>query len=235
MARRPYTDVGYLTKDSMLCVLDPVDGKYKMLLPVVSMPETTTAPAEQAKTVLTDDKITNVQGLQSSPQKTYDYNYHRDNIRILKENKGKPLSFLEVNPDRTGEKFNGTIAYGRQGAAVDTVLQGQFFITVSSAEPDPIDDVRDMIKETAIIMTPLAEVILEFPGDPTLMFIELSEGASFTVTSTAVGIATVAKGAGALENQITITPIAAGNCLLEFTITAPGEATSVRTMMVTVL
>ena len=130
---RYYTDNGYITKGMSLNILD-TDGKFKMLIPVSEMPETATAPSTQQKTVLSDGKHTYVEGLQSSDQKTYAFNYHRDNIRVLKDYAGKPLTFLERNTDDTGERFRGTLAFGRNSASVDSLLQGQIFVTVTDAD-----------------------------------------------------------------------------------------------------
>ena len=61
---RYYTDKGFISKGATLNIKDSTDGKYFMLLPVVDMPETKGAPATQAKTVLSDESVTEVEGLQ---------------------------------------------------------------------------------------------------------------------------------------------------------------------------
>ena len=131
---RYYTDKGFISKGASLNILDDTDSKFFLLLPTTDMPETKGAPSTQAKTVLTDESVTEVEGLQTNSQKTYTFNYHRDNIRQLKKYKGKALTFLERNPDNTGERYTGTLKFGRSALAVDGIVQGQIFITVNSAD-----------------------------------------------------------------------------------------------------
>lgn len=225
---RYYTDRGYITKGMSLNILD-TDGKYKMLIPVSEMPATASAPNTQQKTVLTDAKHTYVQGLQSSEQKTYSFNYHRDNIRVLKEYANKPLTFLERNADDTGEKFNGTLAFGRNTASVDSLAQGQLFITVTDAEEFPLDDVRDLIKPTAIITSALEDVEITGTGTKTIQ-IETSPSATVTATSSSTSIATASISSGVL----TITGVASGTCFINLTVSATNEATSKRSIAVLV-
>ena len=93
--KRNYTDVGFISKGAMLMVQD-TDSKYKMLIPVVDMPETKSAPATVEKTVLSDGSVTETQGLQSNAQKAYTFNYHRDNLRALNKVANKQMRFLIV-------------------------------------------------------------------------------------------------------------------------------------------
>lgn len=225
---RYYTDNGYITKGMSLNVLG-TDGKYFMLIPVSEMPETASAPSTQQKTVLSDVKHTYVEGLQSSEQKTYAFNYHRDNIEILKQYANKPLSFLERNTDNTGEKFKGTLKFGRNSASVDSLLQGQIFITVNEADEFPVKDVRDIIKPTAIITSALPDVNVAIAGT-SLIAIETSPDATVTATSGSTSIATATLDGGVL----TVTGVAKGNTFITLETSATGEATSVRTIAVTV-
>lgn len=225
---RYYTDNGYITKGMSLNILGN-DGKYFMLIPVSEMPETASAPSTQQKTVLSDGKHTYVQGLQSSEQKTYAFNYHRDNINVLKQYANKPLTFLERNTDNTGEKFRGTLTFGRNSASVDALLQGQLFITVNDADEFPINDVRDLIKPTAIITSALPEVNVDVAGT-SLVTIETSPSATVTATSTAPTIATASLDDGVL----TVTGVARGECFITLVTSATGEASSTRTIAVTV-
>ena len=225
---RYYTDNGYITKGMSLNVLGN-DGKYSMLIPVSEMPETASAPSTQQKTVLSDSKHTYVEGLQSSEQKTYAFNYHRDNIEILKQYANKPLTFLERNSDNTGEKFKGTLKFGRNSASVDSLLQGQIFITVNEADEFPIKDVRDLIKPTAIITSPLSDVEIGI-SESSVVTIETSPSATVTATSTASTIATATYSNGTL----TIEGVAKGNCFITLVTSATDEASSTRTIAVTV-
>ena len=224
---RYYTDKGVLSKGASLNIQD-IDGKYFLFVPTTDMPATKGAPSTQAKTVLTDESVTEIEGLQTNDQKTYTFNYHRDNIRQLKKYVGKPLSFIERNPDNTGEKYTGTMQFGRSALSVDGITQGQMFITVNSND-GIIDDVRDLIKKTAIITTPLPDVVISGTGKVTIN-IETSENATVTATSESESIATVTYSSGVL----TITGVAKGNTLIDLATSATGEATSNRTIIVTV-
>ena len=226
---RYYTDVGYITKGMSLNILDTTDGKFRMLIPVSEMPETASAPSTQQKTVLSDEKHTYVEGLQSSEQKTYAFNYHRDNLRVLKQYANKPLTFLERNSDNTGEKFKGTLKFGRNSASTDSLLQGQLFITVNEADEFPLDDVRDLIKPTAIITSPLNDVKIAV-GEANEQIIETSPDASVSVSSSSNSIATVAYSNG----KLTVTGVAVGTCFINLETSASNEATSKRSIAVDV-
>ena len=232
---RAYTDVGLLSKDSALMVYDSTLSKYKLLIPTTDLPETKGAPSTQAKTVLTDHSVTEVEGLQTNAQKTYTFNYHRDNLNQLNKYVGKTLQFLEVNPDMTGEKFTGTFVYGRSAVAVDGIVQGQIFITVNSAEDLPVNDVRDIIADTAIITTPLSEVVLSSTtGTYTIDLAALPSTATFTVSSSSTSICTAEMGSEENANKLTVTGVAAGNAIVTITTSATGEASSVRSFLVKV-
>lgn len=227
---RYYTDKGFISKGASLMILDDTDSKYFMLLPTTDMPETKGAPSTQAKTVLTDGSVTEVEGLQTNDQKTYTFNYHRDNIKQLKKYVGKSLSFLERNPDNTGEKYTGTMKFGRSALSVDGIVQGQMFITVNSAEELPIDDVRDIIKKTAVITTPLPDVTITGTNSIEIA-IETSEKATVTATSASTSIAT----ANYSNGKLTITGVAAGYTMINLVTSATGEAPSYRSIAVEVV
>lgn len=226
---RYYTDKGFISKGACLCVKDTSDNKYALLIPVVDMPQTKGAPSTQAKTVLSDSSVTEVEGLQTNEQKTYTFNYHRDNIKQLKKYVGKQLSFLERNPDNTGERFSGTMQFGRSALSVDGIVQGQMFITVNNADEEPVEDVRDLMKQTAIITSPLPDVVVTGTNSVE-MSIETSAGATVTATSGSTSIATCSYSTG----KLTITGVTTGNTLISLVTSKTGEATSYRTIAVTV-
>jgi hypothetical protein len=225
---RVYTDKGFISKFSTLNVLGN-DSKFSLLLPVSGMPETRTAPDQVDKTVLSDGGYTYAEGLQGSDTKQYTFNYHRDNVRALKKVKGKELTFLERNPDNTGERYKGTLTYSRNSLAVNGIVQGTIYITVSSADEDAIDDVRDLVKPTAIITTPLNDVVVDKEGTYEVQ-LETSPNATVTATSSSASIAT----ASIVANKLTITGVAKGFAMVELTVSATGEATSYRTIAVEV-
>ena len=228
---RVYTDKGLLSKDSALMVYDDTLKKYKLLIPTTDLPETKGAPATVEKTVLTDHSITEVEGLQSNSQKTYTFNYHRDNLIQLNKYMGKTLKFMEVNPDLTGEKFTGSLVYGRSAVSVNGIVQGQIFLTVNSSEDLPVTDVRSEIANTAICTTPLNDIELQYKTSSVVIALEgLPSNVTFTASSSDSDIAT----ATISGNNLTITGVAAGNVMVSLTATAEGEATSYRTIAVTV-
>jgi hypothetical protein len=228
---RTYTDQGIISAGSGLYVYNSVDSKFHLLIPTTDLPATKGAPDTVEKTVLTDSSVTEVEGLQTNDQKEYTYNYHRDNIRALKKYAGTVQTFLERNGmDFTGEKFTGTLSMGRDAVSVNGILQGKFFVTVNSAEEYPVDDIRDLIEKTAIIVTPLPSV--EIVGTKNMVIdLEVSEGASVTAKAEGTGVCTVS----CENNKLTITGVAAGHDIVELTCSATGEATSTRTVMVTVV
>ena len=227
---RTYTDVGIISAGSGLYVYDDVDSKYHLLIPTIDLPATKGAPDTVEKTVLTDSSVTQVEGLQTNDQKEYTYNYHRDNIRALQKYAGRVHTFIERNGmDFTGEKFTGTLSMGRDAVSVNGILQGKFYVTVNSAEEYPIDDIRDLIEKTAIIISPLPSIEIEGTGNKVLN-LEVSEGATVAATSESTSIATVA----VANNKVTITGVAAGHTLIKLVCSATGEASSERTIMVTV-
>lgn len=225
---RVYTDKGFISKYSTLNVLGN-DSKFSLLLPVSEMPETRTAPDQVDKTVLSDGGYTYAEGLQGTDTKQYTFNYHRDNVRALKKVKGKELTFLERNPDNTGERYKGTLTYSRNSLAVNGIVQGTIYITVSSADEDAIDDVRDLVKPTAIITTPLNDVVVDKEGTYEVQ-LETSPSATVTATSSSATIATATIAA----NKLTITGVAKGFAMVELVVSATGEATSYRTIAVEV-
>lgn len=225
---RVYTDKGFISKYSTLNILGD-DSKFSLLLPVSDMPETRTAPDQVDKTVLSDGGYTYAEGLQGTDTKNYTFNYHRDNVRALKKVKGKELTFLERNPDNTGERYKGTLTYSRNSLAVNGIVQGTIYITVSSADEDAIDDVRDLVKPTAIITTPLNDVVVDKEGTYEVQ-LETSPNATVTATSSSASIAT----ASIAANKLTITGVAKGFAMVELAVSATGEATSYRTIAVEV-
>lgn len=228
---REYTDKGLLSKDSALYVFDDVLSKYVILVPVVDMPETKGAPATVEKTVLTDHSVKEVEGLQTNDQKTYTFNYHRDNINRIKKFVGKEQKLLEVNSDLTGERYSGTMKLARNSVEVNGIVQGSMYITVTDADELPLDDVRDMIANTAVITTPLNDVVLtETTGSVELTLSALPETATFTAVSSSDSICTVAVNG----NKLTITGVAAGNAKITITTSATGEASSIRSFLVEV-
>jgi len=235
MAMREYTDKGLLSKDSALYVYDDTLAKYVLLIPVTDMPETKGAPATVEKTVLTDHSVKEVEGLQTNDQKTYTFNYHRDNINRIKGFVGKELKLLEVNPDYTGEKYVGSMKIARNSVEVNGIVQGSLYVTVSDADELPVEDVRDIIADTAVLTTPLNDVVLATTtGTATITLTALPSTATFTAVSSSNSICTAAMGVSNNANKLTITGVAKGFAKVTITTSATGEASSKRTILVEV-
>ena len=229
--RREYTDKGLLSKDSALYVFDDTLSKYVLLIPVVDMPETKGAPATVEKTVLTDHSIKEVEGLQTNDQKTYTFNYHRDNINRIKSFVGRELKLLEVNPDFTGERYSGTMKIARNSVEVNGIVQGSLYVTVNDADELPLEDVRDIVADTAVLTTPLNDVVLgETTGTSSIKLTANPADATFTATSSATSICTVAINEGVL----TVTGVAAGFAKITIVTSKTGEASSTRSFLVEV-
>lgn len=228
---REYIDKGLLSKNSALYVWDNTLAKYVLLVPTSDLPETKGAPATVEKTVLTEHSVTEVEGLQTNDQKTYGFNYHRDNINRIAKFIGSEQKFLEVNPDYTGEMFSGSIKIARQAVEVNGISKGNIYLTVSSAEDLPIDDVRDIIAPTAILKTPLNDVLLSTTTGTYEMTLEGDpETATFTAKSSDEAICT----ASTTGNKLTITGVKQGKTKVVITTSADGEASSERSFLVEV-
>lgn len=225
---RFYTDVGVNSKGSVLTVQD-TDGKYAMLCPVVTMPSTLQAPETVDKTVLSDETMTNVEGMQSVDTKEYTFNYHRDNIKQLLKYRGKTLNFMEMSSQFVGETFSGTLTFGRNDKSTNSVDQGTIYVVVNKASTTPISNALDLYKETAIITSPLNDVTLS-ATENIVIPIETSPNATVKVTSDSADVAT----AEYAEGKLTITGVAKGNTLVNLETSATGEATSYRTILVIV-
>ena len=95
--------------------------------------------------------------------------------------------------------------------SVDGIVQGVIYITVSQAEPDPVDDVRDLLQQTAIVTTPLNDVTVAM-GATFVQNLETNpDDATITCTSESTDVATVAFATGTM----TITPVAVGNTIIK--------------------
>ena len=228
--KREYQDIGLLSKDSALYVYDDALSKYVLLIPTTDMPETKGAPATVEKTVLTEHSVTEVEGLQTNDQKTYTFNYHRDNINRVKKFIGRTLRLLEVNSDLTGEAYTGSIKLARNSIEVNGIVQGSLYVTVSSAEDLPIDDVRDLIANTAVLTTPLNDIVTTAQGEVSINLEANPETATFTAVATDTDICTVA----VEGTKLTVTGVAVGYSKVVITTSADGEASSERSFLVEV-
>ena len=204
------------------------NGKYSLFMPLTGTGENGSAPDQLEKTVIGNPTKTYVQGRKDNPQITIPFYAHRDNYRILEGVKGKTLDFLRVNPDMTAIKYSGQVDYKTNNTDVGSLIEGELSITVTRYDGF-IDNVSDLIENTAIIISEVPEEV-ELSANGTYEFDIETNPASATVAavSETIGVATVA----VAGKKVTITAVAAGNAIIEITTSATGNASFKRTLMV---
>lgn len=194
-------------------------NKYSLWLPVTNIPATGSAPDQVETTVTTSRKKTYTYGRQDNPQKECTFMAHRNNFKILKGDYNKQLDFLQVNPDGTGWKFQGFVSFYQDEVAVGSNLTGKAVITVSSSEELPVDNISDLIQDTAIFVSAVPSDV-ELTGTGTYSFSVVTDPAEATLTATsdATSVATVAVSSG----TVTITGVATGSALVKITAASSG-------------
>ena len=156
---------------------------------------------------------------------------HRNNFKVLKNDYNKQLDFLQINPDGTGWKFQGFVSFYQDEVSVGSNLTGKAVITVSSSEELPVDNVSDLIQDTAIFTSAVPSDV-EITGTGTYSFAVTTDpaGATVTATSDTTSVATVAVDAG----TVTITGVVAGSALIELSAASSGATTGKSYILVTV-
>ena len=223
---RAYTDIGTAIFDKK------ANGKFSLFIPVTNLPATGAAPDQQEKTVTTDVVKTYIQGRQDTPQKEFTFYAHRDNFNILREANNKEKEFLQINPDGTGWKFNGYVSFYQDETSVGNNIEGRFVLTITDREELPLNDVRDLIEDTAVIDSIIPELVeITGTGNEKFNVVTLPADATVTAESNATSIAT----ATVSGKEITITGVAAGNAIVTLTTSATDYASQTRTIMVKVV
>lgn len=223
---RAMTDIG-----AAIFVKRAGQSKYSLWLPVTNIPATGSAPDQVETTVTTSRKKTYTFGRQDNPQKECTFMAHRNNFKILKGDYNKQLDFLQINPDGTGWKFQGFVSFYQDEVSVGSNLTGKAVITVSSSEELPVDNVSDLIQDTAIFTSAVPSDV-ELTGTGTYVFDVVTDpaGATLTATSDATSVATVAVSSG----TVTITGVAAGSALVKITAASSGVTNGETYILVTV-
>lgn len=227
---RNYSSTGIISAGSGLYIKDETLKKYVLLVPTSDLPGGS-APETIENPLLTVAVNGQVEGKQTMEQKTFTFNWNRDNIRRLKQYAGKEVELLERDGmEYTGHLYNGTIAFDKADLSDNAIMNGQMWVTVTE-DKGLVDDIRDIIAKTAIITSPLSNLVLTSGGSSQLA-IEGSLGAEITCKSENDSIAS----ASFAEGILTVNAVAGGNTIIE--VKADGssvsEATSVKTFMVTV-
>ena len=187
-------------------------SKYSLWLCVTNIPATGSAPEQVETTVTTSRKKTYTYGRQDNAQKECTFMAHRNNFKILKNDYNKQLDFLQINPDGTGWKFQGYVSFYQDEVTVGSNLTGKAVITVSSSEELPVDNVSDIIQDTAIFTSAVPSDVA-ITGTGTFSFAVTTDpaGATLAATSDSNAVATVAVSSG----TVTITGVAAGSTLVK--------------------
>ena len=223
---RAFTDVG-----AAILVKDPSDSLYKLLLPVTNIPATGSAPETVEKTVTTEGKKSYIMGRQDSPQKELTFYAHRDNFLRLNAAKGETKEFLQVNPDGTGFLFRGQLSYYQDEVSVGNNIEGKAVITVTSSTEEPVNNVLDLIKPTALFVTEIPDTkIIEGTGTYELSITSDPDDATITVSSDTTGVAT----ATFAQGKLTITGVATGSSIVTINVAKSGYASNFATILVIV-
>lgn len=222
---RAYTDMGSAVFDKKS------NGKYSLFVPVTNIPATGSAPDQQEKTVTTDIVKTYIQGRQDTPQKEFTFYAHRDNFNILREAYNKEKEFLQINPDGTGWKFNGFVSFYQDEVSVGNNIEAKYVVTVTDREALPLNDVRDLIEDTAVISSIIPDTVeIEGTGKNEFNVVTMPTNATIAAESDATGVATVS----VAEKKVTITGVAEGHAIITITTSAEGYASQKKTILVNV-
>lgn len=222
---RAYTDMGSAVFDKKS------NGKYSLFVPVTNIPATGSAPDQQEKTVTTDIVKTYIQGRQDTPQKEFTFYAHRDNFNILREAYNKEKEFLQINPDGTGWKFNGFVSFYQDEVSVGNNMEAKYVVTVTDREALPLNDVRDLIEDTAVISSIIPDTVeIEGTGKNEFNVVTMPTNATIAAESDATGVATVS----VAEKKVTITGVAEGHAIITITTSAEGYASQKKTILVNV-
>lgn len=222
---RAYTDIGAAVFDKK------ANGKFSLFIPVTNIPATGSAPDQQEKTVTTDVVKTYIQGRQDTPQKEFTFYAHRDNFNILKDAYNKEKEFLQINPDGTGWKFNGFVSFYQDEVSVGNNIEGKYVVTITDREDLPLNDVRDIIEDTAIISSIVPDTIeITGTGKEEFNVVTMPTDATITAASNADSVATVA----VADKKVTVTGVTKGYAIVTLTTTSEGYATQNKTILVEV-
>ena len=223
---RAFTDVG-----AAILVKDNSDNLFKLLLPVTNIPATGSAPETVEKTVTTEGKKSYIMGRQDSPQKELTFYAHRDNFLRLNAAKGETKEFLQVNPDGTGFLFRGQLSYYQDEVSVGNNIEGKAVITVTSSTEEPVNNVLDLIKPTALFVTEIPDTkILTGTESYELAITTDPSDATVTVSSDTTGVAT----ATYTDGKLTITGVAKGSSIVTINVAKTGYANNFATILVIV-
>ena len=206
------------------------NGKYSLFLPVEETGENGSAPTPLIKTAIGNRQNSSVEGRTDNPQKNVPFYLHRDNLRIIEENKGKVIDFLRLLPDFTGFKYSGTVSGMANSTGLNALEQGQLTITPNSQDVF-VDNCYDLVEDTAMFTSAIPDVMYLNGTTPEIVTLS-TEPADATVTATSETPATAT--ATYSDGRVTITGVANGSTIVELTVSKTGYASFKRTILVIV-
>ena len=215
---------------TQLNIWDEELGKYRLFMPLETVPSVIGSTNTVEVDLLTSSMITKIEGKKSVDDKDVTFLWHRDNLRRLREIAGKQCKFLVSYPDFTGWGFEGKISYKPDDASTDK-LTGTFTIVANAVDEAETEDVRDMLAKTCFI-TSIVPAYIEIEGtnNEQINLSSNTSGATYTAKSNSSSIAT----ATVSSNILTITGVTQGNTIVEVTSNSSNMASWTTTIAVSV-
>lgn len=131
------------------------EEKYHILLPLETIPTMQGEREELEYSYTTMAVVGKIQGRMSTETSSTDFYWHRDIVNKLKRLKGKQLDLLVVLPSYQGYMARGEVSYSYNDITAGELVTGTVTITPSWIDETHIDDVSDLVMETATIESSL--------------------------------------------------------------------------------
>jgi carbon monoxide dehydrogenase subunit G len=187
------------------------ETKYSFYLALTNIPATGAANETVDTTVTTARQNTSVAGRSNPGQKECTFMAHRDNYEKLKEDYRKKIDFLQVNPDGTGFKFQGEVTFYQDEVSVGSNLTGKLVITVTNSEELPINNVVDLIQDTATFESAIPALVKIAAAGESKVTVEVDPvDATVTAKSDTESVAT----ANLADKVLTISGVAKGSAIV---------------------
>lgn len=208
-------------KGSGLYALDPDDGLYSLLIPLIEVPVPSKTVNSVEIKVACSAKVGKIESTSTVDDAEAPFYVHRDTIRILESVNGKMLHLMAVMGDYTGFKFDGTISYSSDNVVMDDAVQGSITI-VPATEPEFVNDVYPLIKPTAKFVgaIPATVELATTTGTEKVSYSVWPSDATVSAVSDTQGVATVQ----ASNGTATITGVAQGSAIIDLTVSKDGYA-----------
>lgn len=244
-SKRPNVDEG-----CALFYKEMSDSKYHILLPLETIPTMQGEREELEYSYTTMATVGKIAGRMSAESSSTDFYWHRDIVNKLKRLKGKQIDLLVVLPSYQGYKAKGEVTYSYNDITAGELVTGTITIVPSWIDDEHIDDVSDLIMETAIVESSLetdVEVskskaleidnVVLYPTDATVTLAYYSDeeykvgGTSSVVTATFTTSETTKK----LSLTAGTSAVVGSSDIVELTITKDGYASDKTYIRVTIV